>query len=300
MARERGRFLNKHLQHPANPARRTLNNPYVKERPYPPPKQLSLSRRDFEQNPGNFVNLMTGHSFVRGYKYAVLKGWVSPDIQGTPSGMTFQDVTQQLENDHGTASLLSRKVGVAKTYGQFYTHARNMTFIADLARDYTLHIEPYQAHTMLIHMGTNDLATLRPIPGVLGFSVSEVIAMAVQLRDFVQFTVPNSVKVICMGVVPRLAGLLISPQQFLAAARIFNDQLQKFHNRAIAGTEPTHFRYYEMSGWDQTQIDNHQVDLDPMEWCNDRGIHPRHHVYLDKYTKSVKNALMRNRPFEQK
>ncbi len=142
-------------------------------------------------------------------------------------------------------------------------------------------------------MGSNDLAALLP-----NYTAQQVKDLAVSLRDFVQFKVPSYMKVVCLGVVPRLRGIHTSPAGFRAATRIFNAELQSFEAAALAGVEPTNFRYSAMRGWDMTQVNNQHVELPVEEWCDDRGIHPRHHVYKDKFQKSVKRALTmsKNRP----
>jgi hypothetical protein len=229
--------------------------------------------------------MMTGHSFVRGFKYAILQGHISPQVQGGSTKSSYKDIT-----DQNTAAIFSSKIKVGEIYKGIYTHAKNVVFIEDLTRD-RIAILSRQANSLLINIGTNDLACLQP-----GFTDIEVIRLAESLRDFIQFQVPQSVTSICMGVVPRLAHIRLTPADFKRAAALFNSTLESMAEQSKAGVEPTNMRFYSMRGWDNQQLDNQHVELDPEQWCNDHGIHPRHHVYLGKFAKSVKRALMTNRP----
>ena len=228
-----------------------------------------------------FQTVMAGHSFVRGFKNAM--------VGGRPA--SHEDVS-----DPVTAARFAEKLEITTRYHGLYTQAKNMVFIADLRRDLQ-QIFQKNPDSILVNVGSNDLATLRP-----DYSVQQVKELAAELRDFVHFQVPSHIIVVCMGVVPRLQGIHTSPAQFREAARLFNEELQSFETDALAGVEPTNFRYNRMRGWDQQEVNNQgaiqQLDLEVEAWCNDRGIHPRHHVYMDKFAKSVKRALTmsKNRP----
>jgi hypothetical protein len=220
----------------------------------------------------------------------MLLGEVDDAVLG---GRTDNSIPQYLDvTDRATAAKLAVKVDVTHRYKRIYTHASNITFIADLVRDID-HILSVRPDNILLNIGSNDLAALFD-----DFTEAQVIAIAHQLRDFIQFSVPNHIIVVCMGVVPRLQGINSTPANFREAARIFNTEMQLLEDQARNMHEPSNLRFNKMRGWDFVQVNNQHIELDPRSWCNNAGIHPRDDVYTTKFKESVKRALTmsKNRP----
>lgn len=264
----------------------TKHRPSKKRPPPTPPKSADAPSAP-PDNKGLYKTTLVGHSFIRGFKLAMLQGHIDDHIQGGTHGAAFRDVVYG-----ATAAEFARQIKIDLRYKKVYTHARLVTFIPDLTRDLT-HILARNPDSIILNIGSNDLAALYN-----NFTEEQVIAMTDAIRDFVQFKIPNHIIVVCMGVVPRLSGINTTPDRFVDAADLFNRQLQILENKALAGEEPVNIRYNKMVGWNWIQVGNQHVRLDPRTWCNAQGIHPTDDMYKDKFCKSIRRALTmsKNRP----
>jgi len=226
----------------------------------------------------------SGHSFVRGFKQAILRTVIPEASLGPSTGSRFRDVI-----DLETAILVSNEVGVNEKYQAIFTHSRDIIFIQHLLEapnvDAIIALGP---DSIVFNMGTNDMACF-----VNGWTEEMVTNLAARLRQVATNFFP--IKCIFMGQVPRLQGIQTTAPDFREMVRTFNKELEKYKQEALTGTAPTNFRYHEMRGWDKVDQDGASADLPVTSWCNSQGIHPREHVYRDKYRKSLKRALIMNK-----
>ena len=224
-----------------------------------------------------------GHSFVRKLKVVMLQD--VPNITtGTNGGPGFVDVRHS-----SIAAILAQKLHINGKYHAIYTHCRAIYFISDLISQVD-RIKQLSPDSLLVNCGSNELANIKELADREDIE-EQVRQHALKLRSFAS-NFPPSVPVTCMGVVPRLSGLKMTPEKFLEHMRSFNNFLLGFEKAALRGEEPTNFRFYHMKGWEVRDNNGISEDLPVSTWCDDGGIHPRPQLVRDKLARSVKDALL--------
>jgi len=243
------------------------------------------------ENKGEFKSILVGHSFIRGFKHAMLDGLIADNLQGASYGEHFRDITNTLLY-RNAAAILAREIKVNDRYKRVFTHARLISDIDDLFRAKTA-ILANNPDSIILNIGSNDLAALLP-----GFTDAQVVAIADRVRDFIQFEIPNHIIVVCMGVVPRLEGMHTSPVDFRRACVIFNARLLEHETRALQQHEPANFRYNRMVGWFMKQVGRQHLEVPVTDWCNNSRIHPTTYHYTTKFRASIQRAMImsKNRP----
>ena len=259
-----------------------------------------------------FSTLFLGHSFVRGWKYAVLQR--HPHInQGGRSNPTdnfasYRDVTQDLQSQ---SRILVEELRVSRTYRRMYTMSKIPSNIRNLMRhpqhcvvfisDLMYLVSSIKSMTpppdsIIVAAGSNDLAGLPH-----NFNLTHIRDIAQKLLEFVA-QIPPRIIVVSLDVIPRAGGLpQISPGQFRYAMREFNNMLQTFEQDALDGKPgvPRNFRHGKLRGWDKTQLPSgEQPDLEVMSWSNPKLIHPTDENYVTKFSDSLRRVLItpKNRP----
>ena len=233
---------------------------------------------------------MVGHSFPRHHKNALMRQVPGYDV-GPNGGPTFKDI-KHLQ----AAKTLASKMGVSAHYHAIYTHCRGINMVQQLI-DQVDSILLLYPDVILATIGTNNFARM-PVPP----TDAQISDIANQTRVFATL-IPPHIPVIFMGMVPRQLSIQMgnaphmTDQQFRDVGIKFNAYLKEYEISARQGNVPTNYRYYRMSNWyfSDTQ---HTVPIPASAWCGPDGIHPTPAYLLDKYTKSVKNALLegKNRP----
>ena len=245
--------------------------------------------------------LVSGHSFIRHWKWVTLNTITPPVSQGDRCDRNVQNQPIQVYRDatHDQSEMLANRLEVTTVYRRVFTVAKGISLIADLLD--TLRPTNFipiwiskNPDAVVVAIGSNDLAKLHN-----NFTQSQVRTLAHDLKAFAAAFNP-SIPVTFMGVVPRdyrsLDPGMIDQVNFRSAARVFNEELQRLEDEALGVRDnptldptPTNFRYGRMRGWDYCQVMGQQVELPVSSWANSGGVHPRNSVYLDKWNKSLKN-----------
>lgn len=233
---------------------------------------------------------MVGHSFPRHFKTCHMMQVPKYDA-GPKGGPHYRDVKHQQP-----AAALASRMSVDKHYHAVYTHCKGIVFTQDLI-DQVDSILALYPDVILVNIASNNLASCPVMP-----TDEEVKQMANECRVLAMLISPQ-IPVIFMGQIPRQLSVQfhgqhqMTDQQFWDAAQKFNSHLKEFEKNALQGHQPVNFRYHSMDNWFYS--DNHHLHAIPAsDWCDPGGVHPTPMVLLDKYDKSVRNALLisKNRP----
>ena len=233
---------------------------------------------------------MVGHSFPRHYKTHLMKNVPNYDA-GPKGGLYYKDIKHQQP-----AATLASKISVDTHYHAIYTHCKDIVMTQDLI-DQVDSILALYPDIILANIVSNNLANCPTMP-----TDNEIRHMANECRVFAMLVSPQ-IPVIFMGQIPRQLSVQyhgqhqMTDQQFWEAAQKFNSYLKEFEKNALQGHHPVNFRYHSMDNWFYS--DNFHVHAIPVsDWCDPGGVHPTQMVFLDKYDKHVRKALLtsKNRP----
>ena len=233
---------------------------------------------------------MVGHSFTRHHKNALMRQVPGYDV-GPNGGPNFKDI-KHLQ----AAKTLASQLQISGHYHAVYTHCKEVNFTQQLIDQVDTILQLYP-DIILANIGTNNFARMPGPP-----TDSQIRQIANETRVFATL-IPPHIPVVFMGMVPRQLGIQMhnvphmTDQEFREVGIKFNAYLRQFEQDARQGHVPSNFRFHSMDNWffSDTQ---HLVPISPSSWCGPDGIHPTTPVLLDKYSKSVKNALLegKNRP----
>lgn len=258
---------------------------WVKDRPARPSRTSAPAAAEIDTR---WVTVHTGHSFVRHSKYHLLadSGVGQPQL-GQKSGNGFANTTDR------EAESLAEHLRLSEKYSKVHFMARHINFISQILDPTQLKaILDKNPDVILVNGGTNEMSNFISPP-----TEFQILQLAGQLRSLAQ-KVPSDIKVVCMGMVPRDGRSYLSEEQFRAGMKVFNDTLQAFHDAALSGTPPTNFRYFKMAGWEYQDNNGVKEERPISDWADAGRIHPRPHMFVTKYAKSVRDALLapKNKP----
>ena len=293
-----------------DPPRR--RNPWTKPKDRRPTHKLLKSSLAASGKTPEFSSLFVGHSFVRGWKYAVLHRHPHVSQGGRPNPSedyaSYQDVTPALQDQ---ARILVEHLRVSHTYRRLYTLSKIPLTVRQIMRDpqpcvvfisdlrYLINFIKGMTpppDSVFLAVGSNDLAGLS-----LHFTLADIRRLADELLDFVA-QIPPRIIVVALDVVPREGGLAeITPAQFRTAMRDFNRMLHNFELDALDGRPgvPRNFRHGKLRGWDRMELPSgEQTDLRVRSWSNHRLIHPTEDNYVGKFSESLRRVMItpKNRP----